>query len=646
MVSNRQKPVKPKALDYRRALSYLKLTLMTTETPDAEPLSWQDKVLPISERYDDKYYSEDDGLMESQYVYLEQNSLVGRWKFAKSFSVGELGFGTGLNFLATWNLWKRTAYPQSKLHFVSVEKYPLDPKQIAHALSRWPHLSYFTNQLLEAYKKPTEGFHRFYFDDGRVVLTLLIGDAFDCLKNFEGNIDAWFLDGFAPKKNPEMWSEELFQLLAEHSNTNTTYSTFTCAGFVKRNLEAAGFSTEKFAGFGRKKEMLKGKFSIQKKSKPKSKANTALVIGGGISGTSVAHALSQRGFKIDLIEREKDIALKTSGNRMGIFTPVLSAEPHHLSKLSFIGYRYLLETLRKFQKIDWLNCGTLKLAINKEEETRLKRALKVVSGSEELMRWVDSKEASEIAGMPLEFPGIYFPEAGCISPRSLCQNLVAGDENITTHFSSDVVKLEKLNHSWRCYTSDGKTLEADILVLANAYDALQFEHTSWLPLRQVRGQAIHIHENELTKNLKTVLCYDGYMIPSVDGIHLVGATYDRDNPQDPIRDSDNIELLERLGNTLPKLDTNVIDIDSARVGIRTSTPGQTPIIGSAMNRHGKILSNLYLSLGHGSRGMTFAPLAGEIIASQICNEPIPLDSKLLYINSAERHWDRLKRQAS
>jgi tRNA 5-methylaminomethyl-2-thiouridine biosynthesis bifunctional protein len=604
-------------------------------------ITWQDTYLPISSIYDDKYYSEDDGLMEAQYLYLEHNNLVARWKFCREFRVAELGFGTGLNFFATWNLWKRTAHPNAKLHYISVEKYPLSPEQIAHAIGRWPQLAPLKEKFLTAYRQPTSGFHKITFDDDHVELTLLIGDARDCLSQFNGQIDAWFLDGFAPHKNPEMWSEAVFKEISRLSSPNASVTTFTSAGFVKRHLQNAGFKTEKFAGFGPKKEMLKGKKGSDKK-RPALKPKTALVIGGGLAGCSVAHSLARRGIKVNLLDREAELASKASSNRIGIFTPLLTAEPHDLGEFSFIAYRYLLDVLRRLPEVEWKNTGVLKLALSSDEETRYQRAIKVAGGSNDLIQWVNSEKASEIAGIKVDHSAVYLPEAGWIFPKSLCSELTKSP-NITTQFETEVLKIDKPNNIWRAETKN-KSFEADVVVIANAFDALRFDQTSWLPLRPVRGQALQIESKNELQALKTVISYDGYLAPEVDGAHMLGATYDRDNPLDGVREKDSLELIERLKNALPCIQDP--KIQSARVGIRTSTPGQTPIIGPCLNKNGKSLSDIYISLGHGSRGLSFAPLSGEIIASQVCGEAIPMSSNLLYVCSAQRHWDRILKQAS
>jgi tRNA 5-methylaminomethyl-2-thiouridine biosynthesis bifunctional protein len=219
---------------------------------------------PFSTEFDDIFFADEDGLAESRYVFLGQNALPDRWaQSVDSFTIGELGFGTGLNFFATVDLWKKFSdlRKAKRLNYLSFEKYPLTAPTISAVMARWPELETIKNEFLSKYSgAPTNGLHRFEFKNENISLILAIGDAVDMLDQIPADlkIDAWFLDGFAPRKNPEMWSSEIFQKVVNISNDRATAATYTSAGWVKRNLQAAGFTVEKFKGFGRKRDMLKG----------------------------------------------------------------------------------------------------------------------------------------------------------------------------------------------------------------------------------------------------------------------------------------------------------------------------------------------------------------------------------------------------
>jgi len=284
-----------------------------TSYSEAE-IDWHDGV-PYSRQFGDVYFSSDSGLNETQHVFLAHNQLEKRWQGLQSghFTIAETGFGTGLNFLCAWRLWDDCAPPTARLHFISMEKYPLTHTDLAQALSLWPQLARQRDQLQAQYHFLTNGFHRLVFDDGRITLTLLIGDVNDMLPQLAANlaankIDAWFLDGFAPAKNPEMWQQSLFNNMARLSHAETTFATFTSAGEVRRSLEKAGFAVNKVAGFGRKREMLCGQYMGQLQTKSAPLQSNAIVIGGGISGCASAHALASRGWQVKLIERHAALA--------------------------------------------------------------------------------------------------------------------------------------------------------------------------------------------------------------------------------------------------------------------------------------------------------------------------------------------------
>ncbi|MFL6609528.1 MAG: tRNA (5-methylaminomethyl-2-thiouridine)(34)-methyltransferase MnmD, partial [Pseudomonas sp.] len=226
-------------------------------------LDWDDQGRPRSRVFNDVYFSDQSGLEETRYVFLQQNNLAERFAALTEggrLVIGETGFGTGLNFLCAWQLFEQCAPAGARLHFVSVEKFPLSPEDLRRALALWPELKVQADQLLGQYVAIHQGFQRMTLANGRVTLTLLIGDALEQLPQLDGQIDAWFLDGFAPAKNPEMWSAELFAELARLAAPGATLSTFTSTGWVRRRLNAAGFKMKRTPGIGHKWEILRGVF--------------------------------------------------------------------------------------------------------------------------------------------------------------------------------------------------------------------------------------------------------------------------------------------------------------------------------------------------------------------------------------------------
>lgn len=219
------------------------------------------KGAPVSREFDDVYFSADDGLAESRHVFLAGNHLPRSWKDKDYFTIAETGFGTGLNFLVAWERFEETTEPHQKLHFISIEKYPLDAEEILLHLQPWKNV--FGNklkQLVEVYPFVTPGFHRIIVSD-RVMLTLIFEDVNKALPQINAEVDAWFLDGFKPSTNPDMWSEQVFEHVARLSKPGTRLSTFTAAGAVRRGLQSAGFTVEKTNGYGRKRDMTIGVYA-------------------------------------------------------------------------------------------------------------------------------------------------------------------------------------------------------------------------------------------------------------------------------------------------------------------------------------------------------------------------------------------------
>jgi len=224
-----------------------------------EYLIWVKRVsAPRSKEFDDVYFSAVDGLAETRHVFLDGNGLPEAWLGKETFVIGETGFGTGLNFLALWALFEEQSGPNKKLHFISVEKYPLSSDEIDAALAHWSELDANREQLVAAYPENPTGV--FEHDFGHVKLTIYFDDVVDGFKQCEKIVDAWFLDGFRPSSNPEMWSDDVFVEVARLSSAGARFATFTSAGFVRRGLAAVGFDVRKVPGFGLKREMSVGVF--------------------------------------------------------------------------------------------------------------------------------------------------------------------------------------------------------------------------------------------------------------------------------------------------------------------------------------------------------------------------------------------------
>lgn len=212
-------------------------------------LDWRDGILPIAREFDDPYFSLVDGLSETKHVFLAGNDLPER--FCDDFHVAELGFGTGLNLLACWQAWIESGQ-KNALKFTSFEAFPMTIEDMARSLNMWPELRDLANQMLEHLAKDWS------IQTDTLDAKIIIGDARDTLPTWQGSADAWFLDGFSPAKNPELWEPALMQAVADHTAPEGRFATYSAAGFVRRNLAGAGFAVERIKGHGRKRHMTVG----------------------------------------------------------------------------------------------------------------------------------------------------------------------------------------------------------------------------------------------------------------------------------------------------------------------------------------------------------------------------------------------------
>lgn len=639
---------------------------MTTHAP----LAWHDGQ-PFSERFGDVYFSRDSGLRETRHVFLQHNRLAERFAAlppGRTFVIGETGFGTGLNFLCAWQCFRQQAPADARLAFVSVEKYPLTPRDLARALALWPELAAEARALIDDYRIVPAGWQHYLFDGGRVSLTLIIDDAAAGLAELDGRIDAWFLDGFSPSKNPQMWSRELFEQMARHSAADATFATFTCAGFVRRGLEAAGFSVSKVPGFGSKREMCAGTLRAAPpsawrapwfaRSAPAGSETSAIVIGGGIAGAASAAALAARGWQVALIDRHAGLAREASGNRQGMLYARLSAHATPLTRLVQAGYPFTLRALSRYLPEDgrvWQRSGLLQLPVDEAERAR-QQALVDSGLAAPFARLVDRAEATALAGITLTQGGLFFPDAGWLRPSALVEALAA-HPGITVKTGRGVLELDydPALGQWLALGTDGPLAIGTVVVLAGAADCAAFDCASHLPLKRIRGQISHVAATAASGALSTILCREGYIAPASEGLHTLGASFRFDTDDlTPSTDEhrDNLAQLERAAPALYRaLDAAALDPATlaGRVAMRCTSPDYLPLVGPLAARDAFVdryrtlardaslkpadeapwIPGVYVNVAHGSRGMVSAPLAGEALAALITGEPAPLPSSLL-----------------
>lgn len=621
--------------------------------------------LPFATDYGDRYFSRESGLAESRHVFLQGNNLPTAWQNKDHFVIAETGFGTGLNFLATWQAWHNDPQHCKTLHYISLEKHPIPKQQLKKLLGIWAELAELTDELLEQYPPVLAGFHQLHFSNQQVKLTLCLADALDALKELVVKVDAWYLDGFTPAKNAELWSPALFQLLAEHSKEQATLATFTVAGQVRRDLQAAGFHCEKRLGFGQKREMLTALFQQATNKSlevawfslptPQTAPKTATVIGAGIAGCQMAYVLASRGWQVQLIERHAALAQEASGNRAGVLTPKMTAEPdwgEHFYRQSFL---YALRQLKNLagettdNELEWLACGALQLNHNASEAKRW-QALKTRSLPEDFIQLIDAETATILAGVPLTVGGSYFPEGGYLYPTSLCKLLIK-HPLINLQTQTEALHLAQThNNTWQVWRNDQLLTESAVVVLANGKDIGQFSQTSFLPLLPVRGQTTQAQASVHSNQLKITLGHEGYLTPAIQGQHIFGASFERGEATPTLKTSDDELNYQQLKHYLPDFAAELTAIESSHAAIRMTTPDRYPYVGPLPDlelfrqayagiHHGKkskewptapYQAGLFISAGYGSRGLTTSPLCSELLAALINAEPLPLERSLYY----------------
>tara|TARA_R110002153_G_scaffold10418_1_gene41138 strand:+ start:14772 stop:16763 length:1992 start_codon:yes stop_codon:yes gene_type:complete len=630
---------------------------------------------PYATEFEDLYFSDAQGIDETTHVFVKNNKLLERWKEYSEplFTIAETGFGTGLNVLVTIlyfeKFMQQVGNPAFRLHFISIEKFPISHVDLAQALSLYPQLEQYSQPLLEQYPIPVEGCHRLSFLGGKVILDLWLGDVHNVLPKIEnkpqGLVDTWFLDGFAPSKNPEMWTQSLFENMALLAKDQCHFATFTAAGHVKRGLREAGFTVEKQPGHGRKRDMLAG--SIDKSSENLSrlpyftripatmnKTPKIAIIGGGLAGANCAYALSKRGLQATLYCQDDALAQGASGNAQGGFYPQLNAEAGHASQIHALAFNYASKLYKQLlnrgfhYSHQW--CGTIQLAFNDKVASRYHKLINNQTWPESLIHWIDAKQATTLANLDLPYPGLYIPQAGWINLPELVSGLVkAADSKVETN--KQLTSLERFNGAWQLNWQDGGHTDADIVIMATGSDSADCEQMSQLPFRLVRGQVENINSQNQLADLATVLCHKGYLTPAWQGSHALGSTYIKDDKNCDYRLTEQQTNLAMHQQALTKCDW-IHDIQATpkgRAAIRCSTPDHLPMVGAVPDSNiqtqqyhdlYKALpakhypqpinhTNLFMLCGLGSRGLTTAPLCAEILVSQILDEPLPLANQLL-----------------
>lgn len=591
--------------------------------------------VPYSAAYGDIYHSADGAAGQARHVFLQGCGLPQAWVGRQRFVVLETGFGTGLNFLATWAAWRDDPARPARLHFLSVEKHPFQADDLARLHAHWPEFSALSAELRANWPMLTPGFHRIALDGGRVQLTLMLGDALDCLPEVNAGVDAFYLDGFAPDCNADLWQPALFDTLARLARPGATAATYTVAAPVRQGLAQAGFACEKRAGYGRKRHCLAARFEGRSQAADAAVPQHVAVIGAGVAGAAVAHALAVRGVAVTLLERAGAPALAASGNPVAVFRPVISRDDNRSTRLTRAAFLHDLQAWpalplegMKDERLEWARCGVLHLAKDAEAAAKQQQALAATAPPAEYARWVERDEACELAHWPVAAPGVFYPAAGWVVPASLCRAWLEHPA-IRLQTGCAVVRVEAAAAGWRVVDREGGVLaEADAVVLANARDALGLVPGAAWPLNTVRGQITQLPPGSLPE-IRRVIAREGYVAPgTLKGTStrpLVGATYEHDDADTMPRPESDLANLVRLETILPGAGARLAgDAVTGRASLRATLPDRLPLVGAVEGRAG-----LYVAAGYASRGVVWAGLLGEALADRMTGHPLPLEADLM-----------------
>lgn len=555
------------------------------------PLVWREDGLPQSSLYGDVYFSSVDGLAETRAVFLRGCGLPER--FTGDFTVGELGFGSGLNIAALLDLWRRERPAGGRLRIFSIEAHPLTRDEAARILAHWPELGDAAQVLLDHWPGQARGFHRVDLPGFDAVLDLAVMDVIPALGAWDGAADAWFLDGFSPALNPAMWREEVLAAVAARSAPGARAATFTVAGAVRRGLQAAGFEIAKREGFGRKRERLEAWLPGERQTPPR--PCTLAVIGGGIAGAALARAARAEGLEVTVVDDPDGVA--ASGNPAALVTPALDAGGGARAALYAQAFARAV-ALYEAQPGAIIAREVLQLPSSERDPARFAT--------------VAAQDLFEPGAMSLRGDALAMAPALVIEPAV-----------VTAAWSGAIVRrrvarIEPRADGWILWDAAGEPiLSADRVALAGG--AGSGDLAARLGLKPVRGQASWT-EGETT----AATAFGGYAVPTRTGV-LFGATHDRDQTATEVRPEDHVRNLETLAKGLPDLAARLAGQSfDGRAAIRATTPDRLPLAGIRDD-------GLLILTGLGSRGFCLAPLLAEHLVAEVVGAPSPLPRELSHM---------------
>jgi len=635
-------------------------------------IRWQENGYPYSLDYEDVYYSGNLALEESTYVFLRVNQLNQRWQNldTEHFVIAELGFGGGINFLNCCKLWCETAPVNARLHYLASELHPLQNDDLERLLTLFPTLDKFSPSLLGAMPALCAGIHQreLSFGKHRITLTLAYGDAQKQLNRLMQKngfrVDCWFLDGFSPAKNPQLWQKELCQTLAALSKPACSLSTYSAAASIKHALHESGFTVQRIKGFGPKRHMLKATFQGNPAGRVfetncytlpaaiKTEEKTAVVIGAGLAGCSTARALANTGWQLSVIDRQQTIAGAASGNKRGVVSCRVSLTPAVSDNFYLQAFLYAMNHYRQYSEkasLDWCSSGHLHLAMDEKQQKRQQK-LHASPCLKALTQLLDADTASELSGIKLQQGGLYFPQSASLNPQALCEAYLA-HPGIEVLLQQEALSLNYQDKAWHITGTAGPIASAPVLIIANSHDALAFTETRHYPLLKNFGQLDEYLKPAAAAALKCIISGKGYLLPQHEQNLLVGGLNMASDYEHMSVDKGIKENLKLLQEICPALSEELLAEKplSSRSGLRCSSPDYLPLLGpvehyrhclerfSDLSRNARskniqeavVEPGLFINVAHGSHALSSTPLSAAYLAAIINGSPLPLTGNMV-----------------
>lgn len=577
--------------------AFKKLTL------ESHQLQWKDE-LPFSLDANDIFF-QNDGLNEIEHVFIKPNEIKHRSSVEKNLIVGEIGFGFGLNFLSTCQTWIQNSN-EGLLTYLSIDHKIASHDEIKKLFKKFNKLNDLEMTFFDCFEPIHQGINKFFFPQWRVELIIYVGDVLDAISDLNKNFkaDAWYLDGFDPKLNNVMWSDPVLDFIQMHSYKNTTISTFTAAGFVRRGLTQRGFEVERKKGFKFKRHHITGKYSkLSKEKNPKKIA----IIGSGIAGCSTAYHLAKNGHVVEIFEIESEISSGASGNPLAALYPRFNLNNEPLNLLNFSSFYYADRFYKSLDCGGYFETGIGFKINDKRTESWIKK-LKALN-REDLFSFSDNQNKTGLK----DFRGVIFNHGGYIDPKKINQSLL-DNENIKIHLCHEFKSFEIGSSNVTLRIDDNNQCTYDYLVLAHGSGLINFSND----LSLSKGQLVAA---KISNSIKMPINSSGYILPAKDGLNWIGASYDHQFKNLDV-DEDKLKKMIAFQEDQYGVKNNSQQYDS-RAQIRTVSKNKLPIVGKYKQNE-----NIIMLGGFGSRGFCYGPILGDHVASIIDENPSPLEKNI------------------